>query len=170
MDTHHYLTHSICWREMAVMSLSVTDRTQRLRSSGLRVTAARLAVLAVLDELPHSTARTVAENVRSNLGHVSTQAVYDVLTACEASGLVRRIEPPGSPARYETRTGDNHHHLLCSACGRVADVDCVVGRQSCLTPSDYHGFEVDTAQVLFVGTCPECLDTNAHPDAKRGNS
>ncbi|NYI68374.1 Fur family transcriptional regulator [Spelaeicoccus albus] len=151
------------------MSFSVTDRTQRLRTSGLRVTAARLAVLAALDEFPHSTAKAVTETVRTGLGHISTQAVYDVLTACESSGLVRRIEPPGSPARYETRTGDNHHHLLCSRCGRVADVDCVVGHQPCLTPSDYQGFRVETAQVLFIGTCPECLETDAQPDVKRGN-
>lgn len=139
------------------MSPSVTDRTGRLRSSGLRVTAARLAVLGVLDESPHSTARTVTDNVRNALGHVSTQAVYDVLSACESSGLVRRIQPPGTPARYETRTGDNHHHLLCTRCGRVADVDCAVGSAPCLTPSNDHGFHIDSAQVVFTGTCPQCL-------------
>lgn len=153
---------------MDAMSLSVKDRTQRLRASGLRVTAARLAVLGMLDEFPHSTAKAVTESVRASLGQVSTQAVYDVLTACEATGLVRRIEPPGSPARFETRTGDNHHHLLCTHCGRVADVDCVVGHQPCLTPSDDQGFSIDSADVLFLGTCADCRAQGANPDREEG--
>uniref|UniRef100_A0A5Q5CND7 Ferric uptake regulator, Fur family n=1 Tax=Mycobacterium sp. (strain JLS) TaxID=164757 RepID=A0A5Q5CND7_MYCSJ len=104
-----------------------TTPEARLRASGLRVTAPRLAVLSALEQAPHSTADDVAKQVREALGKVSTQAIYDVLRACVSAGLVRRIEPAGSSARYETRIGDNHHHLVCRRCGRVADVDCIVG-------------------------------------------
>lgn len=129
----------------------------RLRASGLRVTAPRLAVLSALETAPHSTADDVASRVREALGSVSTQAIYDVLRAFVTAGLVRRIEPAGSPARYETRIGDNHHHLVCRGCGRVADVDCAVGAVPCLDPSHVDdGFTVDEAEVVFWGTCADC--------------
>ena len=127
-----------------------------LRGAGLRVTAPRVAVLKVLAVHPHSTADEIAAHVRDALGSVSTQAVYDVLRALVGVGLVRRIEPAGSPALYETRTGDNHHHLVCRTCGAVVDVDCVIGEAPCLEPSDLAGFTVDEAEVLFWGRCAEC--------------
>ncbi|WP_433267387.1 Fur family transcriptional regulator [Actinosynnema sp. CS-041913] len=127
-----------------------------LKDAGLRVTAPRLAVLEWLAEHPHATADQVADGVRARLGTVSTQAVYDVLNACSRTGLLRRMEPAGHPARYETRTGDNHHHLVCRQCGRTEDVDCVHGAAPCLEPSDTAGFAVDEAEVLFWGLCPDC--------------
>lgn len=132
------------------------DPKEQLRSVGLRVTAPRVAVLNMVSRNPHSDADEVAAAVRTELGSVSTQAVYDVLKACVGAGLLRRIEPAGSPARYETRTGDNHHHLVCRGCGSVVDVDCVVGSAPCLTPSDSGGFVVDEAEVTFWGMCPRC--------------
>ena len=132
------------------------DVPTRLRAAGLRVTAPRQAVLGVLAEHPHATADAVATEARARLGSVSTQAVYDVLAACVDAGLVRRIEPAGSAARYETRTGDNHHHVVCRSCGATADVDCVVGATPCLVPADDAGFLVDEAEVVFWGACPAC--------------
>ena len=128
----------------------------QLRTVGLRITAPRLAVLEWLAGNPHSTADQVTTAVRSRLGTVSTQAVYDVLNACADAGLVRRIEPAGHPARYESRTGDNHHHVICRSCGRIEDVDCVLGKAPCLIPSDAAGFAVDEAEVVFWGRCPDC--------------
>ncbi|MFD7658576.1 Fur family transcriptional regulator [Actinosynnema sp. NPDC059797] len=133
-----------------------TGPRELLKDAGLRVTAPRLAVLDWLAEHPHATADQVAEGVRARLGSVSTQAVYDVLNACSGAGLLRRIEPAGHPARYETRTGDNHHHLVCRSCGRTADVDCVHGAAPCLEPSSAEGFAVDEAEILFWGLCPGC--------------
>ena len=127
-----------------------------LRARGLRVTGQRLAVLAGVTGEPHVTADAVAEIVRGQLGAVSLQAVYDALGALVDAGLVRRIEPAGSPARYEARVSDNHHHLICRQCGRVSDVDCAVGAAPCLTPSDDHGFEIDEAEVVYWGRCAEC--------------
>lgn len=135
---------------------SEADVAQRLRQAGLRVTGPRLAVLAVLAEHPHATADTVARLVRITHRAVSTQAVYDVLAACADAGLVRRIEPAGSPARFETRTGDNHHHLVCRSCGRTTDVDCIVGGRPCLTPGSDAGYLIEEAEVVFWGTCPRC--------------
>jgi Fur family transcriptional regulator, stress-responsive regulator len=135
------------------------DRAQlraRLKASGMRVTAPRLAVLAWLTDHPHTTADQVAGGVRELLGSVSTQAVYDVLNACSAANLIRRIEPAGHPARFETRTGDNHHHLVCRDCGRTEDVDCTVGVAPCLTPAESAGYVVDEAEVVFWGLCPDC--------------
>ena len=120
------------------------------------MTAPRVAVLKALAVKPHSTADEVAILARDSLGSVSTQAVYDVLRACVSAGLVRRIEPAGSSARYETRIADNHHHLVCRVCGRVTDVDCVVGDAPCLRPTDAGGFEIDEAEIVFWGTCSEC--------------
>lgn len=142
------------------MRSSAADSTRRLRDVGLRVTSPRLNVLEVLDEHPHATAKSVARLVRQRAGRVSTQAIYDVLGACTEAGLVRRIEPAGSAARYENRTGDNHHHLICHSCGRVTDVDCVVGSKPCLTPGEDSGYLVDEAEVVFWGWCPSC-----QPDA-----
>jgi Fur family transcriptional regulator, stress-responsive regulator len=128
-----------------------------LRSRGLRVTRPRLAVLEVLTTSPgHLDVDEIAEKVRQRLDSVSTQAVYDVLSALSRAGLARRIEPAGSPARFEGRVGDNHHHIVCRACGIIADVDCAVGSAPCLDPSNQHGFEVDEAEVTFWGLCPGC--------------
>jgi Fe2+ or Zn2+ uptake regulation protein len=130
---------------------------ERLKSVGLRVTAPRVAVLDWLADHPHTTADQVAAAVRQRLGSVSTQAVYDVLSACTHASLVRRIEPAGHPARFETRTGDNHHHLVCRSCGRTEDVDCVHGSAPCLEPSSPAGFAVQEAEVVFWGLCPDCI-------------
>jgi Fe2+ or Zn2+ uptake regulation protein len=142
--------------------VSAADNAQCLRDAGLRVTAPRLAVLEVLAEHPHATAEVVARMTRSRLGKVSTQAVYDVLAACADAGLVRRIEPAGSAARFETRTGDNHHHLVCRSCGRTTDVDCAIGARPCLTPSDDAGYLLDEAEVVFWGLCPDCQNAENH--------
>ncbi|SEK53929.1 Fur family transcriptional regulator [Rhodococcus maanshanensis] len=132
------------------------DPRAQLRAAGLRVTAPRVAVLNAVAAQPHSDVERVAADARREIGSVSTQAVYDVLKACVAAGILRRIEPAGSPARFETRTGDNHHHLVCRGCGAVFDADCVVGRAPCLQPSDTHGFAIDEAEVVFWGSCPQC--------------
>ncbi len=127
-----------------------------LRAHGLRVTRPRLAVLEVLTGGGHLEVDEIARQVRSRLDSVSTQAVYDVLGAFSRAGLARRIEPAGSPARFEARVGDNHHHIVCRGCGEIADVDCAVGERPCLTPSDSHGFALDEAEVTFWGLCPAC--------------
>ena len=129
---------------------------EELRGAGLRVTAARVALLEAVREGDHLDAETIAARVRERVGHVSLQAVYDALNALTAAGLVRRIEPAGSPARYEGRVGDNHHHLVCRSCGTVADVDCAVGEAPCLNASDDHGFTIDEAEVIYWGLCPAC--------------
>lgn len=135
-----------------------TDTIYRLREAGLRVTVPRRAVLEVLAEHPHSTAAAIEAHVVQRIGHVSTQAIYDVLSACTGVGLVRRIEPAGTAALYETRTGDNHHHLVCRSCGEVHDVDCVVGAHPCLTPEADADFEITEAEVVFWGYCPRCRE------------
>jgi len=134
-----------------------------LREHGLQVTAQRLAVMAAVSARPHCTADDVATVVRSEIGVISRQAVYDALGVLADTGLIRRIQPAGSPARYEDRTGDNHHHLICRACGRMLDVDCAVGAAPCLTPADAAGFEIDEAEVVYWGRCPECV---AHAPAR----
>lgn len=128
---------------------------QVLRAAGLRATAPRLAVLEALRERPHSDTETVLRLARARTP-LSTQAGYDILAALVAAGLARRIEPAGSPARYELRVGDNHHHVVCRTCGDVADVDCAVGEVPCLAPSQSHGFVLDEAEVTFWGRCPRC--------------
>ncbi|MFI7589911.1 Fur family transcriptional regulator [Spongisporangium articulatum] len=133
-----------------------TDFEAQLRGASLRVTGPRLAVLSALHEHPHVDTDTVITLVRAGLPTVSHQAVYDVLRALTDAGLVRRIQPAGATARYETRVGDNHHHVVCRSCGTIADVECTVGHAPCLTASDDHGFAVDEAEVVFWGTCPEC--------------
>jgi Fur family transcriptional regulator, stress-responsive regulator len=132
------------------------EREESLRSRGLRVTRPRLAVLDVLAEGGHLEVDEIAQRVRQRLDSVSIQAIYDVLGALARAGLARRIEPAGSPARYEGRAADNHHHIVCRGCGQVADVDCAVGAAPCLDPSGGHGFEVDEAEVTFWGLCPSC--------------
>ncbi len=133
------------------------DDTRLLREKSLRVTAPRLAVLAVVGRLPHATADAVLAAVRDELPGVSVQGVYDVLHALTDAGLLRRIEPAGHPARYERRTGDNHHHVVCRGCGALDDVDCAVGHAPCLVPSTTSGFAVEIAEVTYWGLCPDCL-------------
>jgi Fur family transcriptional regulator, stress-responsive regulator len=129
---------------------------EELRGAGLRVTAARAALLETVREGDHLDVEAIAAGVRDRVGHVSLQAVYDALHALTAAGLVRRIEPDGSPARFEGRVSDNHHHVVCRSCGAVADVDCATGEAPCLTASDDHGFMIDEAQVIYWGLCPGC--------------
>jgi Fe2+ or Zn2+ uptake regulation protein len=128
-----------------------------LREHGVQVTAQRLAVLRAVSGRPHSTADVVAEDVRTEIGAISRQAVYDALGILAEKGIIRRIQPAGSPALYEDRVGDNHHHLICRTCGKTADVDCAVGDAPCLTAADASGFKIDEAEVIYWGTCPECL-------------
>lgn len=135
-----------------------------LRGVALRVTRPRVAVLSAVHDRAHVDTDSIIGIVRQELGGVSHQAVYDVLRALTAAGLLRRIEPPGSVARYEARVGDNHHHVVCRSCGVIADVDCAVGEAPCLTPSDDHGFVIDEAEVIYWGSCPDCSATTpAHP-------
>jgi len=129
---------------------------EELRGAGLRVTAARVALLEAVREGDHLGVEAIASQVRDRIGHVSLQAVYEALHALTAAGLIRRIEPDGSPARFEGRIGDNHHHVVCRSCGAVADVDCAVGDAPCLTASDDRGFSIDEAQVIYWGLCPAC--------------
>ena len=133
-----------------------TDPLVQLRSAGLRVTQPRLTVLAALGEHPHADVETIAAAARRRLGSLSTQAVYDILKALTDAGLVRRIEPAGHPARFETRVGDNHHHVVCRDCGATADVDCATGSAPCLNPSAAAGFVIDEAEVTYWGRCPNC--------------
>jgi len=133
------------------------DAATLLRRHGLQVTAQRIAVLGAVSSHPHSTADDIAKAVRAEIGVISRQAVYGALGILAANGLIRRIQPAGSPARFEDRTDDNHHHLICRACGRMVDVDCAAGAAPCLTPVDDAGFEVDEAEVVYWGRCPECL-------------
>ena len=132
------------------------DHSELLRTRGIQVTAQRLAVLRAVGAQPHATADVIADAVRGELGTVSLQAVYDSLALLAAEGLIRRIQPAGSPARFEGRVGDNHHHLICRICGRVVDVDCAIGSAPCLTAADAAGYEVDEAEVVYWGRCAEC--------------
>jgi len=127
-----------------------------LRGAGLRVTAARVALLETVRDGDHLGVEAITSGVRERIGHVSLQAVYDALHALTDAGLVRRIEPAGSPARFEGRIGDNHHHLVCRSCGTVTDVACAVGEAPCLTAADDHGFSIDEAEVIYWGLCPPC--------------
>jgi Fur family transcriptional regulator, stress-responsive regulator len=129
---------------------------EELRGAGLRVTAARVALLQTVQDGNHLGVDAIAAEVRHRIGHVSLQAVYEALHALTEAGLIRRIEPDGSPARFEGRVGDNHHHVVCRSCGAVADVDCAVGEAPCLTASDDRGFSIDEAQVIYWGQCPGC--------------
>lgn len=133
-----------------------TDPADLLHQRGYRVTAQRMAVLRVVSGEPHVTAEAVAEKVRAEMGFISLQAVYDALGVLVDVGLIRRIQPASSPARFEARVSDNHHHVVCRVCGRTADVDCAVGSAPCLTAADDMGYEIDEAEVIYWGRCPEC--------------
>jgi len=133
------------------------DFTSLLRRHHVQVTAQRLAVLRAVSRRPHGTADDVAEIVRSEIGAISRQAVYDALATLADKGIVRRIQPAGSPARFEDRVGDNHHHLICRTCGKMVDVDCAVGATPCLTAADDSGYEIDEAEVIYWGRCPKCV-------------
>jgi Fe2+ or Zn2+ uptake regulation protein len=135
---------------------TTTDFERLLRDASLRVTRPRLAVLGAVHAHPHADTDTLIGAVRTDLGEVSHQAVYDVLRALTDAGLLRRIQPSGTVARYEARVGDNHHHVVCRACGSIVDVDCAVGTAPCLDPHDDHGFTIDEAEVIYWGLCPDC--------------
>jgi Fur family ferric uptake transcriptional regulator len=147
-----------------------TDPAELLRQHGIQITAQRLAVLRAVAAEPHTTADRVAEVVRAEIGAISLQSVYDALGLLVSEGLVRRIQPPGSPARFEDRVGDNHHHLICRVCGRLVDVDCAVGSAPCLIASDDRGYEIDEAEVAYWGRCPECLAQSTAPPPGDGSS
>jgi len=134
----------------------VTRAADLLRQRGIQVTAQRLAVMRAVSSEPHITADAVADAVRAEIGAISLQSVYDALSVLVTEGLIRRIQPAGSPARFEDRVGDNHHHLICRVCGRVVDVDCSVGKAPCLTAHDDNGYQIDEAEVAYWGRCPDC--------------
>ncbi|RBP62366.1 Fur family ferric uptake transcriptional regulator [Brevibacterium sanguinis] len=146
------------------------DCSAALRSSSLRVTKQRVAVLRAVDAHPHADTETVIRAVRRDLPEVSHQAVYDSLHTLTEVGLVRCIQPSGSVARYERRVGDNHHHLVCRMCSVIVDVDCTIGRAPCLTPSHEHGFAVEQAEVTFWGVCPDCAESSSDADPVRSPS
>jgi Fur family ferric uptake transcriptional regulator len=135
---------------------TTTDFERMLRASALRVTRPRVAVLTAVYEHPHADTDQIIGITRGDLGEVSHQAVYDVLRVLTAAGLIRRFEPAGSTARYESRVADNHHHLVCRSCGAIVDVDCAVGSAPCLRAADDHGFSIDEAEVVYWGLCPDC--------------
>lgn len=135
----------------------MTEPKALLRQNGIPITAQRLAVLQAVARRPHSTADSIAKAVRLSIGAVSRQAVYDALGMLVQKGLIRRIQPAGSPTLYEDRVGDNHHHLICRTCGKAVDVDCAVGQAPCLTAVDNFGYRIDEAEVIYWGTCPDCL-------------
>jgi Fur family transcriptional regulator, stress-responsive regulator len=140
-----------------------TDPAELLRQRGIQVTAQRLAVLRAVAGQPHIAADRVVEVVRAEIGAISLQSVYDALAVLVSEGLIRRIQPAGSPARFEDRVGDNHHHLICRVCGLMVDVDCAVGSAPCLTAADDQGYEIHEAEVVYWGRCPECLAQDRAP-------
>ena len=140
---------------------------QLLRRHGVQVTAQRLAIMRAVSSHPHATADDLTDHVRAVIGTISRQAVYDTLGVLVDKNLVRRIQPAGSAARFEDRVGDNHHHLICRACGSTFDIDCAVGAVPCLTADDDHGFEIDEAEVIYWGHCPSCRKAAPPPDAGR---
>jgi len=133
------------------------DIGELLRQRGIQITPQRLAVLRSVASQPHATAEDVAAAVRGAIGSISRQSVYDTLAMLVAERLIRRIEPAGSPARFESRVGDNHHHLVCRRCGRMVDVDCAIGVAPCLAAADANGYEIDEAEVIYWGRCPDCV-------------
>jgi Fur family ferric uptake transcriptional regulator len=143
----------------------LVDPADLLRQHGIQVTAQRLAVWRAVSGQPHVTADAIAEMVKAEIGAISRQSVYDALGVLSDAGLIRRIQPAGSAARFETRVGDNHHHVICRMCGRTADVDCAVGAAPCLTAANDMGFEIDEAEVIYWGRCPECA-TKPSPEAR----
>jgi Fe2+ or Zn2+ uptake regulation protein len=150
------LKHSRKWSILRSVP-TTSDFERMLRGAPMRVTRPRLAVLAAVHAHPHADTDSIIGAVRRELPAVSHQAVYDVLRALTAAGLVRRIQPPGSVARYESRVGDNHHHVVCRSCGAIADIDCAVGAAPCLTADNDQGFSIDEAEVTYWGVCPECV-------------
>ncbi len=144
-----------------------SELEKMLRGAALRVTRPRVAVLAAVQGNPHADTDAIIRAVRAQLGEVSHQAVYDVLRVLTTTGLVRRIQPSGSTARYESRVGDNHHHVVCRSCGSIADVDCAVGEVPCLTASADHGFTIDEAEVVFWGLCPDCSTAAPTPEVRK---
>jgi Fe2+ or Zn2+ uptake regulation protein len=145
---------------------STSDFTEQLRAADLRVTRPRLAVLEAVHSHPHADTDTIFSAVRTELSDVSRQAVYDVLAALTSARLIRRIQPSGSVARYESRVGDNHHHVVCRSCGTIGDVDCATGEAPCLVASDDNGFSIDEAEVIYWGLCPDCATSQtsrSHP-------
>jgi Fur family transcriptional regulator, stress-responsive regulator len=145
---------------------TAVDPAALLRQHGVQVTAQRLAVLRVVSEQPHRTAPEIDAVVRTEIGAVSRQAVYDALGLLTDKAIIRRIQPAGSPARYEGRVGDNHHHLICRTCNRMVDVDCAVGDAPCLTAADGQGYEIDEAEVIYWGRCPDCTRAANHQNEK----
>lgn len=148
------------------------DAAAVLRDRGLQVTAQRLAVLRAIEASPHATADQVAQAARADIGSISRQSVYDTLGALVEAGLVQRIQPLGSPTRYEVRVGDNHHHLICRGCGRLEDIDCAAGDAPCLAPEEDHGYAIEQAEVTYWGRCQDCLAhdlLNTQPTSKRRN-
>ena len=148
----------------------MSDSTETLRRNGLPVTAQRLAVLRAVSNCPHGTADEIAAQAREQIGAISRQAVYNTLAVFSEKGIIRRIQPAGSAALYEGRTGDNHHHLVCRKCGKTVDVDCAVGETPCLTAANDSGFEIDEAEVVYWGTCPECLGERDRPATTPGSA
>ena len=148
----------------------VADLEDALRTAGLRVTQPRLAVLDAVRAEPHLDTQALIRGARARLGTVSHQAVYDVLRALVDGGLVRRIQPEGSDARYEARVDDNHHHLVCRDCGAIVDVDCATGAAPCLTPATDAGFVIDEAEVVYWGRCPSCADGRRPPSSPRSTA
>ncbi|MYH71790.1 MAG: transcriptional repressor [Acidimicrobiia bacterium] len=144
-------------------SSDVPDPAELLRQHGLQVTAQRIAVIRAVSAYPHGTVDDVAEAVHDDIGSISRQAVYDSVGMLAEKGLIRRIQPAGSPARYEDRVGDNHHHLICRTCDQMVDVDCAVGYTPCLTAADDFGYEIDEAEVIYWGRCPECMAADTQP-------
>ncbi len=145
---------------MAANRAALIDQADLIRQRGFKVTAQRLAVLRAVTSRPHLTADEVFDVVRSDVEAISRRSVYDAVTFLAEIGLLRRIQPAGSPARYEDRVGDNHHHLICRACGRTVDVDCAVGARPCLTAADAAGYEIDEAEVIYWGRCPACRNVS----------
>jgi Fe2+ or Zn2+ uptake regulation protein len=146
------------------------DSAAALRRHGVQVTAQRLAVLRAASNRPHGTADDIDKAVRADIGAISRQAVYDALAILTDRGLLRRIQPAGSPARYENRVGDNHHHLICRTCNRMVDVDCAVGDTPCLTAADDSGYVVDEAEVIYWGKCPDCASSADQPTADQSST
>ena len=157
MESRSGLTTGVGVMLGGVSRLTSDGNDALLRRHGLHVTAQRLGVLRAVSDRPHSTADDIYGVVRAEIGAVSRQAVYDALGALTEKGLLRRIQPAGSPARYENRVGDNHHHLICRSCSRMVDVDCAVGETPCLTAADDSGYEIDEAEVVYWGRCPTCV-------------
>lgn len=139
------------------------DPVTTLRRFGLQITPQRVAVLRAVSAAPHCTAADIVDAVRTEISTVSRQAVYDALGVLTDHGILRRIQPSGSPARFEDRVGDNHHHLICRTCGETVDIECAVGVAPCLSVNDPQGYEIDEAEVIYWGTCPACLITAARP-------